>query len=111
MDEYMNAITWGGNGWFGYLNSFNCLLLKSCDIRAVEGTVTLENFPYLNYEYELLLKLFMKELKHHYCNTTKQQYVSEFNSNISRSFGYAFGNATYRWVRQSFSLKMKHRWR
>lgn len=62
----------------------------------MEGTVTLENFPYLNYEYELLLKLFMKELKHHYCNTTKQQYVSEFNSNILRSFGYAFGNATYR---------------
>ena len=57
----------------------------------MEGTVTLENFPYLNYEYELLLKLFMKELKYHYCNTTKQQYVSEFNSNISRSFGYAFG--------------------
>lgn len=59
----------------------------------MEGTVTLENIPYLNYEYELLLKLFMKELN---CNTTKQQYVSEFNSNISRSFGYAFGNATYR---------------
>lgn len=39
MDEYMNVIIWGGNGWFGYLNLFNCFLFKFFDICVVEGIV------------------------------------------------------------------------
>lgn len=71
MDEYMNVIIWGGNGWFGYLNLFNCFLFKFFDICVVEGIVIFENFFYLNYEYELLLKFFMKEFKYYYCNIIK----------------------------------------